>query len=562
MTTQMAVDKGVNFVNGSEVVKTSSGTVNFINTNLVSEKTVYAITSFLNDLGSTSNGTYSFIFRMDGYPRETPSELTTWMFFPDSCAAVCNLVDCVDLSFTVSMYRNRKARYLNVKSMIWLNIIKGAYHETHHAIEYINRREALETSKKTADAEEILACKYATETFVEQIKRIDLEPEFSQEMEEFIAVVWNEHVERIEKLQVEVDNETLKGIELEKALSDIEWLSLQREMIDKELVMYVPRSEDIDGISISTVKEYIAYTVGAKLGDAGWDLPTIGIFSPPECTTEEVPVHVQSTTPVYVQQPAPIYTQQIQDDYEDEPSMMVAENDYQAGPTYNQTPGFQGVYNYAEKSQTISQQTQPVYTQYKQSAQPLPQPAPQRPVQQPAPQPTVNNNYPSVLTDEMMPSIMKGLYLKLFSHIFQQCTFDSTKFVNKDNIKVRISLTPQESEVITSMTCLGDNNKRIHNVQVTDWITGTFIDNANELPGYNFSITTPSGRKINRRLLPQNPNKTKDGINPSGTAARAARGEQILWILDPDASAADKPFSTRIINGVLEGNYEGRWSPL
>jgi len=578
MTTQIEkeVVNGTSGFNGSEILKTASGDVHVINTNFVDPKVIYAINNFFNTLDGTDNNTYSVIFRMDCYPRINDDTLTTWMHFPDSKASVCNLVDCVDCAFEMSIYGDKHARHLSVRALIWQNLIKGLYHETHHAIEYITRRNELETDKEAALAEEELACEYATDTFANQIKSIDLEPIFAQETEELIALRWNEEVERITLLEKDLKS----GVITDKALikdaeNSIEWLVIQKAIIDREVMLLIPPTEEDEERVLHSLKEYIAFTKGISADDPEWRLPTIGMFTPPVETIQEPPIVInpQTTIPVqvhYNQQPVQQYDNTYVDDYDEG----IPEPHYEEEYDYSQNPvevqGFQGV-----------QQFQP-----QQFIQPIPQPTPQPqyiPTQPPVSQTTyqersqtmrnnqttVTGNYaPTGLTDEEMAAVMKNLYLKLYTHIFQNCAFDRNTFTQINNIKTKLGLTNDEMKVIKHITYQDEKGIKLRDQSVTNWISGLLIDNAGTLPGYELCIATPDGTKIRRKLIPQNPYGIRKGVSPSGekmytnTAIEARAGHCIMWIIDPDATVSEKPYSTRIYDGVLQSNYTGCWAAI
>jgi len=99
-----------------------------------------------------------------------------------------------------------------------------------------------------------------------------------------------------------------------------------------------------------------------------------------------------------------------------------------------------------------------------------------------------------------------------------------------------------------------DNNGTL--VAVTDFISGKHINAAKTLPGYELTLNRGDGTRIRRKFIPQNPYKRRVSDNEFSMTAKAAqKGDQIMWIIDPDV--IDKSIAVRMYNSVLQKNPSG-----
>jgi len=489
-------------IEGIKTIKHLKGELTVFNTSLVTTKTInILLESFNNDNGVMDEligkGIYSIIFRDDGYPKNEQNILNSWVYFPDTFAAVCNLQHCIRTAIRDGQdpdieHSEKAAMHIGV----WKNILQGFFHETWHARSAIIEPEKIRFDKEFREADEDEAPVFAQEQLITLAKRIDIEPEFSPKMQNMIDTALNEEIAKIEN-----DDDAPEHL--------LSWVFFQKELIKNGGVFFAPADEDGEGIRIETFKEFLHMLSDDAEDDPEWQADTIG--------TKGVLCHEQLTE------------------------------------TANSVPGFEGVQTY-QQPLTINEiydDTPVEFTGVPQNTQPATtvgfQGVPQN-IQQ-AYQPntqTIQQPITSELSNIITEQVVHGFYMKLYTHIFQNCRFNpqnlAMPFENINAITEPIMLDAKESTLVKEMRYY-ENNKLI-TVPTQNLIRGTIIDKAGTLPGYDLTLLTPMGDEVKRKFIPQNINKA------SAPGQEARNGAQIMWIIGSPL---------RVYNGSIQknlGNYQ------
>lgn len=568
---------------GGFMMDTDAGPVFMINTNFVDPKVFIIFKQILDEFYDTGHGLTSIMFRKDGYPDISEDDYTTWVYQPDSMSAVCNINHCVEAAANLTLdMTNPDTVYIAIKTLVWENIIKGFLHELHHAQLYMTDRIELDESVDARAQEEIDAIDYSSDKLIAMAKDIDIEMCLGSLIDSLVYQEFCTMKTEIEtniaaiEAAADIDADGSKLIDDEGmatiALSN-RWITLQQHMLDTGKTWYTDgEGEDEDGkeFSLTTFKEYMCWRDESDMTKDDWKKDTIGIaaqveFIAPPPATPIAPV--ATTQPMYA--PAPVAmaaaapppgtvtdgagwvsnnpNEEIYEDYDDEYTQEFDQKtaaQSQAAPPAQQG-GFQS----------------PVGNQTPQTPQSPPPTAAAAPPQSYAP--NVQGMVENGACQVNMGTLMHGLYKKLFDHIFYGCQWDKAVFQEKSAINMRLMLTPDEDKVVTSMVTQNETGAYME-IPADAFISGKIMDKNKELPGYEFKFIDYDGKPGTRKLVPQNPKKTRpsDG-KPSYTAELAQHGWHICWVIDPEA--ADKALTTRLVREPdtniirVENNLNGKW---
>lgn len=535
-------------IHGSMILDTEGGPIHIINTNLVPPKMIDIMKHFLDQFDIMGHGLYAIMFRDDGYPRVEPDVVTNWMYYPDTKSAVCNLSDIIDGAFNDTM-DNEKAHSYCSKTFAWMRLLKGFYHECHHAQEFMVNRDKLDSSSKARNNEEKDAISFADESLEKEVKVIDLEVEFSSAM----ATMFNSRFASIERGILKNGDDSQKT-----------WLKAQSKMLEYNTHFYIPPKPENAGkaVTIDTFKEFLCWNYKGDPESPEWNVATIGqrmVYQAEPDTAADVVTEV-----------APVV--ESNEEYSPAPWQV---DTLPAGTQ----PAYAGWGGAGASQPAQAPVQQPVYQPvqqpvYQQAVAPVQQPSYQNPGQAPtnmaggfkppvpaavagmAQEPGVNPNAvimgagayePTGVAPEEMGAIMKGLYSKLFQCTFEACGFVCNGWSMPNNIQGRVMLNDMEKRVVKHMSHVDANNQCHDNVPVTDFIIGKFVDKAGVLPGFEFTVANPDGSASTRKLIPQNPNKTawengKPTQNLTKSALEAQNGNCIMWIVNGDEPDAKKSY--------------------
>jgi hypothetical protein len=171
---------------------------------------------------------------------------------------------------------------------------------------------------------------------------------------------------------------------------------------------------------------------------------------------------------------------------------------------------------------------------------PAPTPAPAY-VATPAPAAAAPAGLPQTGLDlHQTAEIVKGVYGKIYQHIFTQCGFlinSDVAFANPEAATTMpIALTDQEKQVVVRCDCQTEMGQWAPNTPTTNGLRGSISKDA-KLPMYTIFINEGGVEKC-RRLVPQNPAKMVAGqFTKPALAARG--GSQILYVFEGDKAVAD-----------------------
>jgi hypothetical protein len=557
MSTEIVKEVVINRSEGTQLMSTSIGDVCLFNTDLVNPK-ILSIINFILENGGFENyghGVLSVVFRNDGYPvSKEVGGRNNWMFYADSQSAVCNILDCIEMAFDVTQNAEIEGtENVSVFYQVWKNIIQGFAHEAHHAEAFIGNEDDIRNNDDAREKEEEKANLYAKQMMFKIGKAINIEPELPSWLITDINGRLTEQLELIAEM-----HKDLKPEEVDVKLRD--WAICQTYMRDEGVAFYRPNEDEKNpAIIYKTFKEFLHQCSGDAEDDKAWNTPTIA--APVDLVQEPVNETAAGGVPTL----APFEPDEEDDSFDDipDPDQIVT--------------GFAGV-------QAITPQTDSPFSEVQTNGMstkniaiaseihaPAGAPQPLPPV---APILDGNENpaivmgakaYPPIVLPKSvnLQSVVYGLYLKIFTHIFQTCQYNptdpTTPFAAANNIAAWLPLDQYETMFVKEMTCYSaDPAKRgvwCPGTPVEGAISGLLINKEKTLPAYELTLSKPNGTQIKRKFIPQNPNKVKNGAL-TGTAQLAKQGNQILWIIDPDTKA----YNIRVYNGVIQNNVNGKWA--
>jgi len=534
---------------GVQTHNTNSGEIVFINTDLVSQKTIDIMVAALNEIDEADGcGIYTVIFRADGYPRMDDGSKACWMFFPDSKAAVCNLIGCVENTFINTMDEDKEnAIYCGVSTGVWKNLLGGFFHEMHHGHSFLTERDALEASDEAVAKEEEKADEFSKEHMIHMARTFDVEPDLGQHLSEMIGDEWTEMVKMI--------NEDENASDYHK-----QWLMVQTHILEHDLAWFEPAPEDSDleHNELKTFKELMHEISGDDVDDPAWvndsaTVPTTVILKQEPVTEAANGAPAAPVAPAVETPAVPAGNTQ---------NLFVQPNE-----NIVSTPGMQGVTQQPTVTAAVNQEYQGDPAAIAQNAPQAPV-TPTQPAQQvvapPAPQEQVvvgANVYPPVAMDDAtFQATVSGLYVKIFRHIFQTCGYNAKMqpfFGQANKIVEALPLSNEEALIVKEMNTYNAQGQLNTGVPVQGYIHGKFMNQAQTLIGYELTLSTKDGQQIRRKFIPQNPHKQKNGqFTPPALEAQA--GNQIMWIMDGAEGA--KWSGVRMYNGVLQQQVNRQWT--
>jgi hypothetical protein len=119
-----------------------------------------------------------------------------------------------------------------------------------------------------------------------------------------------------------------------------------------------------------------------------------------------------------------------------------------------------------------------------------------------------------------------------------------------------LPLTTEEAAIVSAMDCYNELGQEVKAKPCENWLSGVFIDKAQQLPGYVITLTTLEGAQVFRKFVPQNPNKVNfETKQPTKPALEAKAGNQIMWVIDP----TNPKGATRVYNGVYQRQEGYNW---
>lgn len=537
---------------GTIVKELSIGTIVFHNTGMISEKLIEIMCLGIENGGFNNEGLalMNVIFRHDGFPIPNDGDKAEWMYFPDSYTAVCNVKHLINIAIDNTQNEEEKLYpHIGMKCVIWRAFLTGFFHECSHAMSSLSF-EGGHIPEEKLEKEEQEADEAARNIIFSLAKEYNLEIDFSNEMNTYIDIRIDEEINTAAELADEDKDKFLQ-----------KWVDLQTYLRDNNGTCYIPE-EDCEDFFLATFKDFLFMASGDAEDDPEWLKETIAVPTTlSTTTTNEINIH------------NPTFDGGVNDIPDFTEKELIEDVPFIADPI--QVAGMEGVNIVIQPQQIITPNTAPINPIA--SAQPTSvgnQPIVTTSVAPGTPATNTNIN-PQVIvganmyqaatmdTDSFQATI-KGLYLKIFSHIFTNCGFNPTgtpPFVAGHKITENIPLSEAEKSIVKEMICYNAESQKMPGTKVENFISGVYIDKANTLPGFDLVLSDMNGAATTRRFIPQNPNKMKTGTNELSITANLARqGHQFMWIINPDST--DKQFAVRVRDGVVESNTAGQWTAI
>jgi hypothetical protein len=153
---------------------------------------------------------------------------------------------------------------------------------------------------------------------------------------------------------------------------------------------------------------------------------------------------------------------------------------------------------------------------------------------------------PTIQIEECM-EIVKKVTLRLYTHIFTKCGFDPqapSSFTNAGAVFDPVSIVdiPNVDQVFKEMDVTNEQGQYQRGVPIQGQIRGV-VFNKSGLPGYWLYVNA-GGKLMKRTLVPQNPNKMKNG-GITTMARRVREGHCVAWFI-ADEGPADERMKAKI----------------
>ena len=522
-------------------------------------------------------GLINLVFRGDGYPDDCMG-----MAYVDTHSVAINLEGIFKISCDIA----KDEKNLSLRGILWTNLLSTILHDIHHVLYGYTDREDLEAKKNGEKGTALLddeADDWAKEMMVKLARKVDIEPPMMAEFGFFAA----KFMELMSTKAVEED-----------------WLGHHLGLIEAGMI-YVNAEQDIE---IKTYREYLRQTMDSKNEqDPEWEqavsaidmvcrlengsievAKTIEPVAAPVIETQtesiEVPAEVeaevaviaaagavvgQEGTEIVVPANTPI-KEAVVDGFRKK--VLVVGNAADASPEMqagSQQPLFAvdmpaeipiendgaGMAEAAAVEQSITNG----------DAVPLPEAVAleQQQIANAAnvtiPGPNTPTTYlDNGLTAEVITQTLQTIYQRLYHHIFTKCERQLNSAVGFN--KPQAVLTAVQAGDIIQRFGAEDLVKEYDTInatgqyaseQFTGYIRGTIMKKT-QLPAYDLFLNI-GGRRLARRLVPQNPSKMKDG-QYTQSADEARTGHAIMWIIDRDAKKelGQKAFVAKIRDNVYE----------
>lgn len=534
-------------VEGFVVRQTKSGAIAFFGTNFVTTKLINLLCTYLDDLEDPDCGLHTVHFRMDGYPRDDQDNPTSWMYFPDSNAAVCNLRDCFELAIDAGTSEEvENGQYLNSWYGAWIQIIQNFFHEVHHSVAFAIDRESLDCKTVGAvnrDAEEKAARAYAKLTMCRLAKTLDIEPEYPADIHAYF------HARLLREFDIIADTDE------EPTARQTEWAELCVLMADMGVAHHIPKDGITKAVTQKKLRDYIRIISEDPDSDQ-WKAPVCSVVQ----MVEDTAVAAPPVADVIGTQSAPGYILD-DEDYipDDEDLSFMPPSATVAAVT---TPSFAPAQTTAPTQASpganpaqVSMPSMPNVTSGSVSA----------PAAQTSPAAVNNNPFPAInMPVGQLQQMFNGLYTALVANIYSSCGYQFTNpqtpaFAFPGYIKQPLANLDPNVGIIFKAQTRHDGAGTLHaDVPFEGWASGVIISDKSGLPGYQIVLSGPNGEMMRRKLLPQNPWKVDEKTGQySGTAQLVQKGNQLVWIINEDT----KEICLRVFNGqVQHKGPDGRWT--
>lgn len=526
-------------INDPAFIDTPFGPVVVFGHHLISKKDLVILGHCLNIPEAESirsgNTIKSILFRDDNRPKDNNGTPVLGNVSFDHNAIGINLVKIIGEAVEDSINNVNVA----VLASYHRNLIMTILHEMHH----LSALEAFPSDPVAAQEEEDAAEEWAKNRLFDLVKTVDMEPAHHSESPIFC-------LQLMEMLENKEDD----------------WAVRQRNMLDNHMFFHVPENleKKKNEVAIFSFKEYMKFQA-PDFHDKVWDNTTI------KATVVETPIvqPVVPTTSFASEIPVTQTTFPRMDEYVQEDMEVMDYVEYDDIPPQVQpnTPLFQTVHQ-AFEPQFQPQTTPKFQPQFQpQTQQPRPQPQTQYQPATPKQQGPVQRKIyqDNGLTDEQVGEIVKGVYYKIYNHIFGSCgprvdsdiPFDFPELAYRQGIP----LTEEEQKVVVKMDCFDVEGRLCDGTLLSEskgMLHGKTTSKI-KLPSYKIYINM-NGYELCRYIFPQNTSKTNDNGGLTKPALEARAGKAILYIKegnDAVIKATGKTWLWKIVNGEwLRGSKE------
>lgn len=545
--------------NDPAFIDTPFGPVVVFGHHLVSKKDLVILGHCLNFSGAefvkSGSTIKSLLFRDDNKPKEGKTPVLGNVSFDHNSIAI-NLMKIVSDAIDESINHNEVA----IVATYHRNLIITILHEIHH----LSALDAFPTDPTAAQEEEDAAEAWAKERLFEMAKTVDIEPAHHSESPFLCKQLY-------EVLADDGDS----------------WAVQQRKMLDNHLYFFIPENvkKGKNELAIYSFKEYMRFQ-SPDFDNKAWinttimpvahmapAAPAAPITSPysfaPSIPTPVAPSVAPTNTAAEMQSFANVFPEEdaydgyMEMEYDGTEGFAVdMTGDTFGGMSFEQLPG-RTLPAQANPSQPLFQQTA------SQAFAPQFQPQPQQQVAQqyqaaaPQTQPQkveLKKIYQdNGLTDDQIAEIAKGVYHKIYNHLFGTCgprvdsdiPFDFPKLVYQQGIP----LTEEEQKVVVKMDCFDVQGRLCDGTLLSEskgMLHGKTTSKI-ELPSYKIYLNV-HGYEMCRYIFPQStktPNG-KDGLTKPALDARA--GAAIMYVKegnDAVIKAGGKTWLWKIVNGKL-----------
>jgi hypothetical protein len=533
---------------------------------LVCQKIVALVSEVLNE--DAELGVASLIFRNDGYP-----EGALGMAYPDTHSVAINLAKIWDSSIEIAS----SGKYdLSLRGILWINLLSTVLHDIYHIYAANIDRNAFESMDDKDKEDE--ADDWAKQKLVELAVKFDIEPPTMHEMGWFAGKL-------MELMNSDAVNE--------------EWLGKHLEMMENGLLYQDKTTE------IHTFREYLRRTMDEKyVKEADWDKISVVdmIINHEDGSTEfasgeTVEKPEVKDEPDVVVLPENYDTSVEQDEKEEaavEAAMAVANAvgakdadsatgetgetvaaDTVEAPTAEATPTTQVADNlFPSLDDHVQPAEMPTESAKTPQGDNLDMPIATDQVPLPAnvmaeqqmyanaanvtmPTKSEPRTYPSNnIPDDKLVVILREIYQRCYHAIFTKCDRQLNSdqgFASPGGVLTPVQIGDilerhgVKDLVISYDTLNGAGQKTAEEFQ--GYVRGTIMSKT-QLPAFDLHLNI-NGRGVNRRMVPQNPSKMKNG-QYTQSAQEARMGHAICWIIDRDVPQGGKAFIAKIKDNQYE----------
>jgi hypothetical protein len=167
------------------------------------------------------------------------------------------------------------------------------------------------------------------------------------------------------------------------------------------------------------------------------------------------------------------------------------------------------------------------------------------------------------MTPERTGQIIRTVYMKIYHHVFGQCQFSTNHGPDRPFLwpegatHTAIRLTPEEQAVCYAMDCHDTAGRVCVNIPTTRGVVGR-LNYKKNLPMYDLFFNF-MGRRLARRVVPQNPAKRAGNGTYSALAVQAQQGHKIMHVFENDPAIKEHNKRTRKFDGVnkiVDGTFD------